>query len=219
MRKNRIDDIEKLTQNMDITPTMLENAIEKYNNIAKYFEDKSFRCNIFPIGSFATGTVVRPYYDAKDQDYDLDFICLIDTYMETEEPKDIKYSVKNVLIENDVYKNILSEKEWDKCWTMEYAQVNNYDFNLDIIPAARNKIDEFSLSITDKDNDRYDWIISKPKVFIDWFNEINRPYLQYNREEKKKLLLERYSTFYNSVEEIPESLERSALQRVIQLLK
>ena len=219
MINNRINDIKELTRNMDITPTMLKNATEKYNNIAKYFEDKSFECDIFPIGSFATGTIVRPYYKNAEQDYDLDFICISNVDMDDTKPRIVKLAVKDILDENEIYKNILSNTEWDKCWTMEYAEVNGYGFNMDIIPAADNRQDMYSIAITNKHKDGYSWIISRPKAIIDWFNKINKPYLEYNRVMERSVLLEKYAEFYATVEEIPESLERSALQRVIQLMK
>lgn len=43
--------------------------------------------------------------------------------------------------------------------------------------------------------------------------------MDYNREVRKRSLLEKSRTVYNSIEEIPEGLERSSLQRVIQIMK
>ena len=57
------------------------------------------------------------------------------------------------------------------------------------------------------------------RLYKNWFETINNPFLNYNRENRKKVLFEKSRTIYNSIEEIPEGLERSSLQRVIQILK
>ena len=57
------------------------------------------------------------------------------------------------------------------------------------------------------------------RQYKNWFETINKPFLDFNRENRKKILLEKNRTIYNSIEEIPEGLERSSLQRVIQILK
>lgn len=215
----RIKDINELTRNLDISPTMVKNATEKYINVGKYLETKGFECDIFPIGSFATGTVVRPFYNDKDQDYDLDFICLVNKNRDVITPKETKLLVYEELSKSDIYKRILADEEWEKCWTLEYAEINGVGFNMDIVPAAHISNDINPLMITDKKNSTYEWVISQPKALIEWFNNINQPFLEFGKDEERKVLFEKYRDIYASIEEIPETLERSSLQRVIQLLK
>ncbi len=69
-------DIEDLVRGLDITPTMYENARTKYQSVSKYLHEKGMNVDIFPQGSFAIETVVRPYTRGADKSYDLDFICL-----------------------------------------------------------------------------------------------------------------------------------------------
>jgi hypothetical protein len=218
-RKQKIKDIVELTRNLDITPRMIKNATEKYTNLGKYLDSRGFGCEIFPIGSFATGTVIRPYYNDKDQDYDLDFICLTDKHVEETTAKETKRSVYEELSKNETYNSLFNDREWEKCWTLEYAEVNGVGFSMDIVPAAHIRNENNPVVITNKNGEIYEWKESQPKALVNWFNNINEPYLQASRNEERAMLLKRYSDVYTSIEEIPETLERSSLQRVIQLLK
>ena len=74
---NKSKDLEKLVSGVDITPTMYNNAVDKYQALGKFFEENGIECDIYPQGSFALGTVVRPLKTGKQSDYDLDFICLV----------------------------------------------------------------------------------------------------------------------------------------------
>ena len=221
----RISDIEKLLDGLDITFTMFKNATDKYQRLAAYFESKGFECDIYPFGSFSLGTVVRPYRGEEEPLYDLDFICCVHKAKSEADPKRVKHSVKDQLVQNETYKRILCDHEWEKCWTMEYAEVDGVGFNMDIVPAAVDGAvsmlveDNGQIVITNKSKSgNYNWIPSNPKAYRKWFEEINAPFMAYRREERLAMLLESKSV-YNKVEDIPPQMERSALQRVIQLLK
>jgi len=77
LKSTRKSDIVELVRGLDISPTMFKNATEKYENVAKYLQEHGIECDVYPLGSFSLGTVVRPYRNMKDAEYDLDFIvCL-----------------------------------------------------------------------------------------------------------------------------------------------
>ena len=63
MRKKELrqQDILKLIEGLDISPTMYKNATEKYKAVGTYLQNQGLACDIFPQGSFSLGTVVRPY--------------------------------------------------------------------------------------------------------------------------------------------------------------
>lgn len=44
-------------------------------------------CDIFPQGSFSLGTVVRPYRESKEMDYDLDFVCCLSLQKEQDKTR------------------------------------------------------------------------------------------------------------------------------------
>lgn len=230
--ERRKKDFIKLIKKLDISPTMFKNAKEKYQNIANYLERYGLNVDIYPQGSFALGTVVRPYKGNKDVDYDLDCICLLKVNKNEITPKVLKKSIGKALLDNKKY-NI--QEEWDKCWTIEYADINNIGFNIDVVPAVnedsktierlqKKSIDSskvgLSIAITNKiEDDEYKWTTNNPKGYKQWFDELNKPFQQYNRDTRRYLLFEENRDIFNSVEEIPEELERSALQRVIQIMK
>lgn len=236
MRKKELrqQDILKLIEGLDISPTMYNNATEKYKAVGTYLQNQGLICDIFPQGSFSLGTVVRPYRESKEADYDLDFICCLGDNKETTTAKHIKNVVKDTLCKSEVYKEKLQKIEWDRCWTLKYAEVNDIGFNIDIVPGVSESDDiiqsmvsnklskddaELAIAITDKIKQNYFWLKSNPRAYKKWFESINKPFLEFDRENKKKILFEKSRTVYNSIEEIPEGLERSALQRVIQILK
>ena len=71
----RKQDILKLIEGLDISPTMYKNATEKYRAVGTYLQKQGLACDIFPQGSFSLGTVVRPYKKSKEANYDLDIVC------------------------------------------------------------------------------------------------------------------------------------------------
>lgn len=236
MRKKELrqQDILKLIEGLDISPTMYKNATDKYKAVGTYLQEQGLECDIFPQGSFSLGTVVRPYKESKESDYDLDFICCLREIKEKTTAKYVKNIVKETLCRSEIYKEKLQNKEWDKCWTLEYAEVNGIGFNIDIVPGVIESEDvvqsminatlprkeaELAVAITDKKEQNYYWCTSNSRAYKNWFESVNNPFLNYNRENRKKVLLENNRAIYNSIEEIPEGLERSSLQRVIQILK
>lgn len=69
----RQNDLLKIISQLDLSPSLYKNACQKYTSIAKYLENHGLRADIYPQGSFALGTVVRPYSKDKERNYDLDF--------------------------------------------------------------------------------------------------------------------------------------------------
>lgn len=52
----RIKNITKVVEQLDISPSLYKNAVEKYNNLAKFLNEKGIEADIYPQGSFALGT-------------------------------------------------------------------------------------------------------------------------------------------------------------------
>lgn len=230
----RKEELINLAQKLDITPTMFKNATDKYTAIASYLQGVGLDCDIYPQGSFSLGTVVRPYRNSEDQNYDLDFICKIKETKDSTSPKEIKLKVRDLLLENKTYEKILHKEEYDKCWTLEYADIGDVSFNIDIVPAVpedilaiiklqQSGVDSLKASkavaLTNKKGFHYDWYCSNPQGYKDWFDEINEPFLQYNKSQRLQKILQENRGLFNYIEDIPHELDRSSLQRVIQLLK
>ena len=223
-----------MIEGLDISPTMYKNATEKYKAVGTYLQDQGLTCDIFPQGSFSLGTVVRPYRESKEVDYDLDFICCLSEQKERTTARYVKNIVKDTLCKSEIYKEKIQDTEWDKCWTLKYAEVNGIGFNIDIVPgvsesdeivqsmvivAYLKKMRNLRLQLLIKEIKIIYGLRDQPRAYKNWFESINRPFLEYDRQNKRRVLFEKSRTVYNSIEEIPEGLERSSLQRVIQILK
>lgn len=217
--------LEKLVQKLDITKSMAENAEKKYKSVTTLLQEKGVNADIYPQGSFAIGTVVRPCTQGKEVDYDLDFICEISQEKGKTTPKSIKHIIGNIL--KDSGKPL--KREDDTCWTLDYADIqDNIGFNLDIVPAVHEEEKIINSLVTQgvsykyakdavaitvrKTQEKYEWGYGNAKGYTNWFNEINEPYMSYRKEERQKL-------FEANIAPLPDISEKSNLQMVIQILK
>ena len=203
------NDLETLISGMDITRTMHNNAESKYVAIAEYLTNNGIKCDIYPQGSFALGTVIKPYKEGKEQNYDLDFICLVKEIPAETDPLVLRNLIGNLLKASNIYSEKLTE--YEKCWTLEYADINNIGFNMDIIPAINHEFMTTFIKITDKNFEKNtaEWIISNPKGYINWFESINNLY-----PKDMKAVDESYQNLPDF-----DPMKRTSLQKVIQILK
>lgn len=231
-KENRMSDVLGLISKLDISPTMYKDAVEKYKNLGTYLQEKGIQADFYPQGSFSLGTVIRPYKDNKDANFDLDAICQILNEKDATTPQDIKEMVESVFEQNETYKKKLTKCE--KCCTINYAETNEIAFSIDIVSAVdedestKQRLKEKSIlpeyidttiAISSKKDEEYEWATNNPKGFKEWFHKINKPFLENNPLQSRSAIFESYREVFASIEEIPIELERSALQRVIQILK
>lgn len=234
-REQREKDILKLIEGLDIPQSLYEKAIEHYNAVAAFLHKHGIESDIYPQGSYSLGTVVRPYKESEDAAYDLDAVCEIKINKSDTTAEEIKKMVGDALKSDGTYRKMLQE-EWDKCWTLEYADVNGIGFSVDIVPAVaeedivlKNNLEtegvdftvyDSQIAITHKDGERYTWKTSNPKAYQNWFKKLNESFV---KAERQRLAKRRDGRLYvlneATVEKIPETQERSALQRVIQIVK
>lgn len=231
--KNRLLDL--ALQDLDLSPTMEKNARDKYEALCAYLDGEGINSDFYPQGSFLVGTVTRPYKDGKDQNYDLDIICLMDSKKGETTPKITKNLIGDCIKNSGVYADKLKEED-SNCWTLQYAEVTpGIGFSLDIVPAVDEEkfiIDEIVMSgvsldnasqtvaITEKRNTLYSWLTSNPLGFGKWFLEISNKHLTEDmRISQRDRLSKELLNFYAKAEEIPDYFYRSNLQRAIQFLK
>lgn len=229
----RQHDILKLVTQLDISPTMYKNAVDKYKAIASFLEDYGIEADIYPQGSFAFGTVVRPSIKDPDANYDLDFICQLHLTRDNIRPSELRQSIETALKSSDRYGGKLTK--WGECFTIEYADISGVGFSIDIVPAAdestqmkndllilskRPDLITTAIAIPRQNSEKnYDWITNNPHGFKKWFDEINAPFLRYNLQERRAAFFKEHRMIYDSIDEIPSNLDRSSMQRVIQILK
>ena len=229
----RQKDILSIISSLDISPTMFKNAVEKYNAIANYLRNHGLEADMYPQGSFAFGTVVRPTHRAPDAAYDLDFICQVKGCRDDHTPSDLRRHIEDILTSSDLYDGKL--KACEECFTIEYADINGVGFSIDIVPAtaenmatkqklaalSRNPtLIDTAIVIPKHNGERnYSWLTNNPKGFRSWFDNINKPFMDNTRDTFRRRLYEQNQACFATVEEIPHELDRSPLQRVIQILK
>lgn len=222
----------KIIKSLDISPTMYKDAVEKYQNLATFLQENGINANFYPQGSFALGTVIRPYNKDKERNYDLDFICEIEGDKSYVKPKALRDSIESLLL-NSKYKDKL--EIFDECFKITYADKNEIGFSIDIVPAINEdsevkanllanaeypELIDSSIAIPRFSNQKiYNWITNNPAGYKKWFEQINEKFNKYSYEEYRKELLSESNGFFGSIDEIPYQLDRSSLQRVIQILK
>lgn len=228
----RLNDINKLISKLDISASMYKNAVDKYKNIATFLEDNGIKCSFYPQGSFSLGTIVRPYRNNKDANYDLDAICQILLQKSQTTPKAIKEQIENQFESNALYAEKLTK--YDKCCTISYAEKDGFAFSIDIVSAVdedeilKNHLMQSceypqfintTIAIPSKINNQYNWATNNPKGYKAWFDQINSPFLIANPLVSRNEIFMENRSIFASIEDIPYELERSALQRVIQIFK
>lgn len=229
---DRQKDILDIIDKIDITPTMYFNAIDKYIQLASYLADNGIEAEIYPQGSFALGTVVRPIMRGDDASYDLDFVCQVYDYKNTLSPTELRNKVLKILQDSKLYDRNL--KVYEECFTIEFADVDGVGFSIDIVPAVaesneniarlamcteRQDLVETAIAIPKQEQGLYSWITNNPRGYKVWFDEINSRFNETSKAAYRQKLFEQNNHIFNSIQDIPETLERSSLQRVIQILK
>lgn len=229
----RQKDILNIASSLDIPPYLYRNAVEKYKNITDFLESKGFEALMYPQGSFALGTVVRPNVKNPDASYDLDFICQVyNPKSEYSSASELRKKLNEVFTNSTLYGGKVAFS--DKCITINYADIGSISFSIDIVPATAEspeiigrltKEAEYpeliptSIAIPKHCEKNYNWCTNNPKGYKAWFDKINAPFIAYSRESFRKSLFEANTRMFAKVEEIPSELERSSIQRVIQILK
>jgi hypothetical protein len=225
---------EELFKQIDITPTQYNLAKSHYEAVANCLISGNVAKDVYPQGSFAFGTVIRPYRNESDADFDIDLVAQSSKTKLSTKPRNIKKSVGECLYESQHHRDLLDPIEGRRCWTLKYAQKDSVGFHMDVLPCVQeedkiidsiidNKVPPLvaskaiALTDFDKSYDMYDWSEGNPYGLIDWFKGINAPYLKVVSDKQRKLLVEKRADA--SIEAVPEPLLKSPLQRVIQLLK
>lgn len=226
--------LEGIASRLDISPTKYKQAVDRYTAVSSWIAEGEFEgvedIHFYPQGSFRLGTVVRPIINGQDADYDIDLVSEFQISKDNINPKDLKQIVGLRIAENEKYRKMLDE-EGRRCWTLLYAEDDGVGFHLDVLPATpedsslRNSFIEprmvqKAIAITHKNkNQTYEWYSSNPSGYADWFDEINKPSLDMVKSVQKRSLFENNQEIYASIDEVPDALIKTPLQRAIQILK
>ena len=234
-----ISHLTAIANELDIPPSKFKLARDRYNAVGNWLSEGQYpEPNIYVQGSFMLGTVVKPIVNGDEGEYDIDLVCQFSTEVSKNEyePKTIKNAIGDRLKSHETYKNML-DREGKRCWTLNYAD-KDIGFHLDILPSTCEEqaiIDMLishavpvekaakAIAITDKDkaNNTYQWFSSNPKGYKDWFYEQASKMPSYYEASnmQKTAIFNNNRTIFASVDDVPQELVKSPLQRAIQLLK
>jgi len=135
----------KIADELDISPSLYQIAVDRYTAIGNWLDEISLvdifegsrdsiptekiEADIFPQGSFALGTVVKPWAGGEEQEYDIDLVFQLDLQVGTKQAHALKKAVGQRLKDHGSYCTMLKE-EGKRCWTIVYAEQNNINFIL-----------------------------------------------------------------------------------------
>jgi hypothetical protein len=216
-----------IAEELDISPTKYKEAVSRYEAVGRWLDGGTYpeTCGtpqIYAQGSFRLGTVVRPLKGGKESEYDIDLACEL-VCDATVTPAKLKELIGDRLKDNDTYKAML-ESEGRRCWTLIYAESDGIGFHLDALPckphALKCQYGESAIDITDRKSDgSYKYGMSNPNGFADWFLDRQKAVFQAVELIEKQLIVKRYSAAYAQIDEVPDALVRTPLQRLVQVLK
>jgi hypothetical protein len=231
--------LEEMIEQLDLPEYVVEKTIQRYKSLGEWFnrENSSFKdvdINIFPQGSFALGTTIKPINEQEEYDLDMGCKVIIPNFKSLFTQEQLKEMVGTELESYRVAKGIKQElEEKHRCWRLEY--MDEIKFHLDIVPCIPLNIDmqsvykkqledvfnyeeslnksvvDAAINITDDRLDNYsiisqDWNISNPEGYLKWFESRMTvgDFGLYNR---------------SSITPVPIYSRKTILQRCIQLLK
>jgi hypothetical protein len=191
-------------ETLDLSPTQYKEATDRYRAAGEWLSAegsklRQYRPNVYPQGSFALGTPVKPL--GRDE-FDIDLVVELSVPDGTQ-PMELKRMVGVRLAENETYRAIL--EEMNRCWRLNYSNLH-----LDSIP-ARPKGIAGSTAILIPDKELRCYKDSDPKGYTAWFKI--RCVVQASITETKAQA---------NVEPTPDQQgwqEKAPLQIAIQLLK
>jgi len=231
--------LDNLARELDIPPSKYQAAVQRYTAVGNWLECGEYDgCDgsprIYPQGSFRLGTVVRPIREGKEADYDIDLVCEFRGEKESTSPGNAKSAVGDRLKEHGQYSRML-DREGRRCWTLEYAEEDRIGFHLDVLPSLPEaaqviaftsqagvpyEMARKAIAITDRQlAGVYSWSTSNPDGYADWFGMAQRPIFEKTAIAQKQVLLQENLGLFKNIEDVPDQLVKTPLQRAIQLLK
>ena len=210
---------------IDISPSKYQDAVNRYQAVGRWLEAGDYpgslgQPSIYPQGSFRLGTVVRPIRHGTEASYDIDLVCEIPLIKHLTTPQTVKHMVGGRIRHHETYCRLL-DPEGRRCWTLEYAERDGVGFHLDVLPAIpdKNGTGGTAVAITHKAAIGYSWSASDPHGYGDWFDAKNAEAFMRVVVEQKQTIQRRAAFVFESIDDVPDQLVRTPLQRSIQLMK
>ena len=226
--------LDEIASRLDLSPSKYKQAVDRYTAVCNCIAEGQIggisELHFYPQGSFRFGTVIRPIRGGKDAEYDIDLVCEVQIRKSDTTPQAIKQVIGQRLKENEKYRKMLDE-EGRRCWTLLYAEEDGVGFHLDVLPAVPEEFSatdplvypdyrQTALAITHRNEDlTYKWCSSNPSGYAQWFSEKNKTAFEQVKTAQKRSIFENNQDIYARIEDVPDALIKTPLQRAIQILK
>ena len=161
--------LELVCVELQLTDTQYKDAERSYGAVGEWLGESgtalgSLRPAVFPQGSMALGTTVKP---RKREEFDLDAVLLLAAADRALwDPMVIYRLVRDRLREHCTYREMLEEKA--RCLRLNYTG----QFHLDVIPACpapKEGVLWGDLAIAIPDKTQSTWVSTNPRGFVGWF--------------------------------------------------
>lgn len=210
--------VELLAEELDPAPDRLEAAKARYADLGDWLRahgDFDFDVEVYPQGSMAIGTTNR---EPRTGRFDLDCVVRVgcdrrDQITQDDLNTTVGYRLRRYTRQrrNEGHELAPREEPEDKrrAWTLTYA-----DGHMDVLPVIPDdrtpaRIGDPSL-LTDEDFTR--WLRTNPRGFAEWFRQAD--------EQERLRSAEAVAKARDvTVDEVPDSAVKTALQRAVQLIK
>ena len=189
-------------EDLQLSPSRYDLAVQRYNALNRRLESahspfRLFRPEIYPQGSMALGTTVKPVMGP----HDLDFVLQLSRDHKTVDPMALIHTLYTFLRGHEAYGPVVSLK--NRCVRIEYAD----DFYMDVLPACHDLAAGGSCIMV-PDRAIQGWSRSNPMGYIAWFEKRGRV-----------LLVERILERATLVPAQQAVSEKNTLQLIVQLIK
>lgn len=162
----QLDDLLMLIcEELQLAPTRYLLAVERYGAVSRVLESEgSPFCgsplSIYPQGSMALGTTVRPL----EGPHDLDFVFELGIPHQCIDPMALLATFYNFLKKHGTYSEMVSLK--NRCVRITYAN----DFYMDVLPSCKD-LQLGGTCIQVPDRGLASWSPSNPKGYVKWFRD------------------------------------------------
>lgn len=195
---------------LDISPEQYALAVRRYEDLGQWLVTQGIGDpDVYPQGSFRLGTVVRPT-NSSDFDIDLVFLRFLakESITQNELRSEAGTLLRDYIAARGRYSGNPRLEEKGRCWALVYASDK---FHMDVLPVIPDP-DGDDTAVLLSDRDLFRWQHSNPIGYAKWFWRSMGDAVETARAELA-------ITLSREVEEVPQWLVRTTLQRVVQLLK
>ena len=223
--------LECLAEQLGVPPGRYREARAHYNAVGNWLAAREsnlqqFSPRIYPQGSFAIGTAVRP---VGAEEFDVECVCLLET--PPSRPPLTQRKLKQLVGDRlkhpaSRYRSMIDPPEGGRrCWTIRYAEGSK--FHLDVLPAipashpgfllnrGRRDLSDTAILITDTktwDDPLAPWPHSDPEGYAEWFKSRMAPTLENAKQAHA-------SASNQHIDDVRDLDVRTPLQQLVQILK